>query len=364
MSLKQSILIVDDEPNILNLIKDGLSMYDDRLDVLTASTAEEALRIIENHRVALLTTDIRMPGMDGFGLISHVQRKYPETRFIVMTAYATDESIQRSRKYGVIDYIKKPFQFEEFAQKVFQALKPPKGFWAGRLHGFQLTDALQLVHLVGKSQTIRVSTEFGENCLIYMSHGEIVHAVLEDLEGEEAFFKIIALEGGEIESLAFPEGVPTTIQRPLGALILEGMRRKDEAEATEKWGGEEFETVSGEAGLPETARAEASKESLLHPPAQPVPGQILGGAFKATGQVISLTEEGGEMEGVEESPQESAASSSSEFYRLVDEGFDRYRKGELEAARECWEKALELRPDDKAVRFNLGKLTEKEKQSR
>ena len=56
-------------------------------------------------------------------------------------------------------------------------------------------------------------------------------------------------------------------------------------------------------------------------------------------------------------------SSEKEFYRLVDEGFDYHRTGNLGKARKSWEKALELRPDDRAVRFNLSKLVEKEAES-
>ena len=338
MALKRNILIVDDESTILNFLKDGLSMYQDRLNVFTASSVEGALGLVDTQRIDLITTDIRMPGMDGFELISRCRKKNPDTRFIVMTAYSCEEYFQKSKNFGVIDYIRKPFDFEEFVERVFQALEASRGFWAARLDGFQITDALQLVHMVRRSQTIRVRTEFGEEGLIHLKEGEVVHAVLEELEGEEAFYEIVALEGGEIESLPLPEELPTTIQRSLAALILEGMRLKDEAASTRKRG---------------------FRKAGLTPGTRGVANQSLGSRSDAAGEGATR---GPEKHAVSSGAEEgSGASSERNFYRLMDDGFGFYRRGDLKAARERWEKAAVLRPHDRAVQFNLRKLAEKEK---
>lgn len=339
MALKRNILIVDDETTILNFLKDGLSMYQDRLNVYVAGGVEDALKIVDNLRIDLITTDIRMPEMDGFELISRSRKKNPDTRFIVMTAYSCEEYFHKSQNFGVIDYIRKPFDFEEFVERVFQALEASRGFWAARLDGFQITDALQLVHMVRRSQTIRVRTEFGEEGLIHLKEGEVVHAVLEGLEGEEAFCEIVGLEGGEIESLPLPEELPTTIQRPLAALILEGMRLKDEAASARKGGLRRAGVAPGIGG--------AANQSL---------GPRSDGAReRATrGTEKHSVSSGGKKY--------SEASSDGNFYRLMDDGFGFYRRGELRAARERWERAAVLRPHDRAVQFNLRKLAEKEKE--
>ena len=110
MALKRNILIVDDESTILNFLKDGLRMYQDRLNVFTAAGVDGALGIVETQRIDLITTDIRMPGMDGFELIGRSRKKNPDTRFIVMTAYSCEEYFQKSKNFGIIDYIRKPFE--------------------------------------------------------------------------------------------------------------------------------------------------------------------------------------------------------------------------------------------------------------
>jgi len=293
MAFKRNILIVDDESAILDFLKDGLSSYQDQFNVYTASSADEALQIMDAHRITLLTTDIRMPKMDGFELIRLATTKNPNTRFIVMTAYGSDEIFEKSMEYGAVDYIKKPFDFDRFAEKMFRALEPAQGFRASSFHGFHLTDALQLVHMVRKSQTIRVKTEFGDECLIHLKNGEVVHAELADLQGKEAFYRIIGLEGGEIDSLPLPKDIPTTIRRSLAALILEGMRLKDEREAAKKDWRKERQiapeaATSGERGITASDKEPPSSRT---PRAEPEPGHRDG--LKTADAVISLEQNSG-----------------------------------------------------------------------
>jgi hypothetical protein len=61
--------------------------------------------------------------------------------------------------------------------------------------------------------------------------------------------------------------------------------------------------------------------------------------------------------------EESPSPPRNDFYRLIDEGFEYFRKGDFPLARDRWEKAVDIRPDDRALRFNLKKLEEMENQS-
>ena len=106
--MKRDILIVDDEPAVLGFLKTLLNNYSEHFNVHTAMSGEAALRIMETHRISLLTTDIRMPGMDGFELLRQAREKNPDTRFIVMTAHGSDELFKKSREHGAIEFLKKP----------------------------------------------------------------------------------------------------------------------------------------------------------------------------------------------------------------------------------------------------------------
>jgi CheY-like chemotaxis protein len=173
-----------------------------------------------------------MPGMDGFELLRRAREKNPDIHCIVMTAHGSDESFKKSTEYGALEFLRKPFTLERFVENLFRAVQPAEGFRASGFHGFDLTDALQLVHMGRKSQAICVRTGHEGECLIYIKDGEVVHAESDSLIGEEAFCKIMTLEGGEFESFPLPDDIPVTIQRPLTALLLEGARLKDECMAT------------------------------------------------------------------------------------------------------------------------------------
>ena len=80
MTFKRNVLVVDDESNVLNFLKHGLSTYEDRLNVYAAASGEEALQIIDAQQIALVVTDIRMPGMDGLELIHRAKQKNPDSR--------------------------------------------------------------------------------------------------------------------------------------------------------------------------------------------------------------------------------------------------------------------------------------------
>jgi len=109
MPLKRNVLIVDDKSIILSFLKTGLRRYQDRLSIFTATNVEEALKTVEANRIDFITTDICIPGMDGFELIKRAREKNPDTRFIVMTAYPCEDYLEKCRKLGVIDFIEKPF---------------------------------------------------------------------------------------------------------------------------------------------------------------------------------------------------------------------------------------------------------------
>jgi len=359
MAFKRNILIVDDDSTILDFIKDGLISYRDRFNVHTAKSGGEALRIMDKHHIILLTTDLRMPEMDGFELIRQAKKRNPDTRIIVMTGYGSDEIFEKSLKHGAIDYIKKPFTFDRIAEKMFNALEPAKGFKAHRFHGFHLTDALQLVHMVSESQTICVRTEFGDECRIYLKDGEVVHAELEDLVGEEAFYKTITLEGGEIESLPLPEYLPVTINRPLAALILEGMRLKDEREAAQKTRAEELEIPVQVSGYQEERKNRGEMGKSVFPTSAATTKQCLADKAKRTSVGTALIQDSSDK--VTKTKKEGLPSpSEKKFYRLVDEGFDLFKMGDLLGARTKWEQALNLRPHDRGIQFNLKKLAERE----
>jgi two-component system response regulator (stage 0 sporulation protein F) len=77
------VLVVDDEPSVCGSLVSFLEDYD--FDVMSASTAEDALKLNLEHDYAVAVVDIRLPGMDGDALIRQLHRHSPDTRFIIYT---------------------------------------------------------------------------------------------------------------------------------------------------------------------------------------------------------------------------------------------------------------------------------------
>lgn len=113
---KYSILIVDDENNVTNLlekvfIKKSYATH-------KADCGEAALKVIDSHQVDLVITDIKMPGMTGIELISKIKDIDSSIKVILITAFATIETAIEALKMGAVDYITKPFDLEDVLTSV------------------------------------------------------------------------------------------------------------------------------------------------------------------------------------------------------------------------------------------------------
>ena len=116
-----TILIVDDEPRLLRVLRLGLPEYG--FDVLTASNGQEALKILFDKRTDVVVTDVRMPIMDGPELIYEMERVGIKLPIVVTTAYADVDTAVKTLKHGACDYIRKPFSVEELVNSVQSALR-------------------------------------------------------------------------------------------------------------------------------------------------------------------------------------------------------------------------------------------------
>jgi len=121
LSNKPTILVVDDDQNILAVLEARLTSIDYR--VLTAAGGEEALHILKSMPVDLMITDVKMPGMGGMDLFSASQTVRPGMPVMFLTAYGTIPDAVRALKAGAVDYLTKPFNGRELIQKVQEVLK-------------------------------------------------------------------------------------------------------------------------------------------------------------------------------------------------------------------------------------------------
>ncbi len=121
MSQAQSILIVDDEPNL----RQSLSMILQRngYQVTTAGNAAEALKYLEAGEFHLALLDIKMPDMDGITLLERIRSKYRSMPIFILTAHATLETAIQAVHCGANDYLLKPIEVDVILERVSGALQ-------------------------------------------------------------------------------------------------------------------------------------------------------------------------------------------------------------------------------------------------
>jgi two-component system response regulator PilR (NtrC family) len=120
MTYKAKILVVDDEPSIVEVLKTLLGR--EGYAVTVAEDGTGALAKLAEDEFDLLITDVRMQPMDGVALLRKAREMHEHLAIIMMTAYATVETAVEAMKNGAFDYVCKPFKIDELMLTVQRAL--------------------------------------------------------------------------------------------------------------------------------------------------------------------------------------------------------------------------------------------------
>jgi DNA-binding NtrC family response regulator len=112
----KSVLVVDDEPNFVNLLDWFLTKRG--YEVRKALNGEEALKLVEKASSDLALIDIRMGPVDGLSLLGEVKQRLPEMKVIIMTAYPTSDSRRRAFGKGASAFFTKPVDLQELLNTI------------------------------------------------------------------------------------------------------------------------------------------------------------------------------------------------------------------------------------------------------
>ena len=115
-----SILIVDDEPSILQSL--GGLLRDEGYAVITASNGYEALKRIETEAPDLVVLDIWMPGIDGIETLREIKKQHPFLPVVIITGHGNIETAVTAIKHGAFDMIEKPLSIEKLIISINNAL--------------------------------------------------------------------------------------------------------------------------------------------------------------------------------------------------------------------------------------------------
>jgi response regulator RpfG family c-di-GMP phosphodiesterase len=137
-----TVTMVDDEPSVLNVLVRAARSW--RYDCQAASTAEQALELLEKRPTPVVVTDLRMPGRGGVWLVREIQRRWPEVAVIVITAGEDADDVSECLTAGAHHYFLKPIKLDEFRHALAATMRNYQ------LQHNQLLDRRQLERTVQK----------------------------------------------------------------------------------------------------------------------------------------------------------------------------------------------------------------------
>src|SRR5512136_2780316 len=122
--VKERILVVDDEGNARQALKDILT--EEGYDLVEAADGEEALLLMQSFAPAAVLADVRMPHMDGITLLKRAREQGSDAVFVMMTAYASVEAAVEAMRAGAENYLVKPLDFNAVQVVLAKALEKLK----------------------------------------------------------------------------------------------------------------------------------------------------------------------------------------------------------------------------------------------
>jgi len=254
----KSILIVDDESRLLQSIQAGLRTCRENFSVLTALDGREAMAILADRQIDLVVTDLRMPEVDGFELLAHISQAYPFLPTIVMTAFATPEIEERISNAGSLVLLEKPLDFDRLAEAIIDGLE--QSAKDGTLAGISLASFMQLLAMEQKTCLLQIVSGSGEEGYMYFEGGDLIAAIAGEDRGEEAVYRMLAHDNVSMTFRKIPtKKVRRQIFQPMMSVLLEGVRRKDEAGS----GPAGFEAGQGPADLPDLQSLEDPEDESI-----------------------------------------------------------------------------------------------------
>ncbi len=121
--MTQRVLIVDDDPALLEALPEALRLRMSVLAVETCDSATEALGKIADEDYDAIVTDIKMPGMDGLALLDEIQKLRPETPTLLITGHGEHDLAVQALRRGAYDYIQKPIDRDYFTASLARAIE-------------------------------------------------------------------------------------------------------------------------------------------------------------------------------------------------------------------------------------------------
>jgi len=243
-AVQDKILIADSEIDLTTLLE--LRLVKEGFGVLLARNGEEALKKAKETKPSLIITEVDLPQKSGLEFISELQKEEEGKAipFVFLSRRDEPEIVTKSLDLGAEDYITKPIKVDVFCAKIKTMLnrlkaerkvaQKPVGV-SGSLSEMSLADIIQILSAGRKTGKIILRNK-EQSAEIHMEDGRVINALIDNLKGEEAFYKILYWSEGTFTIDPNIEISERLINLSTDSLMLEGYRRMDEEQHTKEGG--------------------------------------------------------------------------------------------------------------------------------
>jgi len=232
------VLLVDDNPMILEMLRQALSHFS---NVQTFNDGADALLVAIDEKPDLIITDFAMNGMDGRQILQKIKaRGATATIPVILMASKADISEKlKSLQDTVEDFLEKPFFVKEAAARIKKVVDkislekmvreaPGESVVRGNLAQMNVLDLLQSLDMGRKTCALTLALN-GDKCKMFFTEGQINHALFGKLKGDEAVYKVLTWTEGSFEIDFNGSSKEQSITQSTQGLLLEGLRLLDES---------------------------------------------------------------------------------------------------------------------------------------
>ncbi|WP_413587234.1 sigma-54-dependent transcriptional regulator [Bdellovibrio sp. HCB274] len=147
--MKPRILVVDDEESIREFLE--IMLKKEGYEITLAEDGQKAKDLLTKKSFDMIISDLQMPHVTGIELLKHVKESYPDTVFMLITAFGTTETAVEAMKMGAYDYLTKPFKIDEVRLNIQNALRSRNLEVENRTLKKELTKEYSFQSMVGNS---------------------------------------------------------------------------------------------------------------------------------------------------------------------------------------------------------------------
>jgi len=230
MATRHKILLLDDDPKLLDTYQQILASLPSQPEIHTAGSGPRAMAMLESDQFRLLVCDLKMPKMDGLQVLSIVRRKHPQLRTVALTSVHDEQYRSRAYALGVDLFWHKPTNEQEikmFLECIESLLGRERDSGFRGVQSKSLVDIIQLECISQSSSMLRI-TNGSLMGKIWIQDGEIIDSEADEFKGEPAFQRILSWKAGSFETFPADPSRPRTINKSYNGLLLETAQALDE----------------------------------------------------------------------------------------------------------------------------------------